>query len=249
VQVLGIDIGGSGIKGAIVDTVRGQLDSERHRIETPKPATPQAVTQTVKELVAHFDWKGPIGCGLPAATQHGVAQTAANIDKAWIGTDARHLFQEATGCPVEVINDADAAGLAEATYGAGKDRNGLVLLLTIGTGIGSALINNGILVPNTEFGHLRFKGGIAEHYAADSIRKKEDLSWNEWGKRLDNYLHYLHRVCYPDLFILGGGVSKKFERYKDKITTAIPVIPAQLLNQAGIVGAAVAARQMVERQS
>jgi len=241
-DILGIDIGGSGIKGAVVNTLDGQLISERHRLETPQPATPQAVAQVVRQLVAQFEWKGPIGFGFPAVIQHGVARTAANIDKLWIGTDVRYLLHEATGCSVKVINDADAAGLAESTFGAGQGRTGLILVLTVGTGIGSALINDGVLIPNTELGHLRFKGGIAEHYASDAVRRKEDLAWDKWGGRLNQYLHYVSSLFYPDLIVLGGGVSKKFHKYQEQLDLTVPVVPASLLNQAGIVGAALAGR-------
>lgn len=241
-DILGIDIGGSGIKGAVVNTSSGELISERHRIETPQPVTPQAVAQTVRQLVAQFEWKGSIGFGFPAAIQHGVARTAANIDKLWIGTDVRYLFHEATGCPVKVINDADAAGLAESAFGAGQGRKGLILVLTIGTGIGSALINHGVLIPNTELGHLRFMGGIAEHYASDAVRRQEDLSWDQWGDRLNEFLHHVASLFYPDLILLGGGVSKKFHKYQHQLDLTVPVVPASLLNQAGIVGAALAAK-------
>ncbi len=241
-DILGIDIGGSGIKGAVVNTSSGELISERHRLETPQPATPQAVAQAVRQLVAQFEWKGPIGFGFPAVMQHGVARTAANIDRLWIGTDVRELFHEATGCSVKVINDADAAGVAESTFGAGRGRKGLLLVLTIGTGIGSALINEGVLIPNTELGHLHFKGGIAEHYASDAVRRREDLSWEKWGERLNQYLHHLASLFYPDLIVLGGGASKKFHKYQDQLDLAVPVVPASLFNQAGIVGAALAGK-------
>jgi polyphosphate glucokinase len=241
-EILGIDIGGSGIKGAIVDSTHGTLTTERHRLETPQPATPQAVAHTVRQMVDHFAWKGPIGFGFPAVIQHGIARTASNVDKKWIGTDAQSLFEEATGCPVSVINDADAAGLAETNFGAGKGRKGLILVLTVGTGIGSALINQGSLIPNTELGYLRFKGDIAEHYVSDSVRRKEDLSWGKWGERFNAYLHHVSSLFYPDLIIVGGGASKKFDRYQDKIDLSIPVVPATLLNEAGIIGAALAAK-------
>lgn len=241
-EILGIDVGGSGIKGALVNVEEGVLITERHRIPTPQPSTPKAVAKVVAELVDHFEWEGPIGCGFPAAVQQGVAKTASNIHKGWIGTNVEQLFEKATKCPVRVINDADAAGLAEATFGTGRNRKGLVLLLTLGTGIGSALIMDGTLVPNSELGHLLFKGGIAEHYAADSARKREDLSWKAWGKRLNEYLVYAQRLFYPDMIILGGGVSKKFEKYEQYIDVPTTVVPASLLNGAGIVGAALAAR-------
>lgn len=240
--ILGIDVGGSGIKGAIVDVTTGQMLSERHRIPTPQPAKPKAIAQTVRELVKHFAWKGPIGMGFPAAIQRGVALTASNIDKAWIGTNVQTLMQEKTGCSVKVVNDADAAGLAEVAFGGGTGKDGLAILLTIGTGIGSALIQNGVLIPNSELGHLKFKGDIAERYASDAARKREDLTWKEWAKRFDEYLNHINRLFYPDLIILGGGASKKFDRYQEHFTIATEVVPAKLLNRAGIIGAALAGR-------
>ncbi|MEM7371264.1 MAG: ROK family protein [Bacteroidota bacterium] len=241
-NVLGIDIGGSGIKGAPVDVSSGKMLAERHRIPTPQPAKPKAVAKTVLELVQHFEWSGPIGVGFPAALQHGVAKTAANIDNSWIDTNAEKLFSEKTNCPVKVVNDADAAGLAEVTFGGGKGRSGLTILLTIGTGIGSAFVKDGILIPNSELGHLKFKGGIAEHYAADSAKKRDDLSWKEWAVRFDEYLNHVYRLFYPDLFILGGGASKKFEKFEKLLTVPAEVVPATLLNQAGIIGAALAGK-------
>ncbi len=246
-EILGVDIGGSGIKGAIVDTEKGVMLTERFRLDTPKPATPQAVAQTFRKVVDHFQWKGPIGVGFPAVIQHGVARTASNIDKKWKGTNAQLLLHETVGCPVTVINDADAAGLAEVKFGSGKNRQGFILLLTVGTGIGSAIINNGILLPNTELGHLRFKGGIAEHYAADSVRKKEDLNWEKWGKRFNEYLQHVEFLFYPDLFVIGGGVSKKFQRYEQYLKVNTPVIPASLLNGAGIIGAALGAEATIQQ--
>lgn len=243
-KVLGIDVGGSGIKGAIVDLETGKLITERHRIPTPQPATPKAVARTVAKLCEHFEWKGPIGAGFPAAIQNGIARTASNIDDKWIDVNVEGIFAEATACKVRVVNDADAAGLAEATFGGGKGQKGLVVLLTLGTGIGSAMIIDGVLVPNTEFGHLKFKGGIAEHYAADSVRKRKDLSWKEWGKRLNEYLNHVHRICYPDVIILGGGASKKFEKFVDELDVPTPIRPAELLNEAGIVGAALAGKDL-----
>ncbi|MEL6625838.1 MAG: ROK family protein [Bacteroidota bacterium] len=245
-ELLGIDIGGSGIKGAMVDIETGQLTTDRHRIDTPQPATPQAVAGVVKELVEHFKWKGPVGCGLPSVVLHGVAQTASNIDEGWIGTNAEALLHAETGLPFKVVNDADAAGLAEAAFGGGRNQHGLIMVLTIGTGIGSAIIADGKLIPNTELGHLRFKGGIAEKYAADSIRKKEGLPWEEWAVRLDEYLNHVYKLFYPDMLILGGGVSKKFERYQHKLDVPCPIQPAELLNQAGIIGAALAAQTHVK---
>lgn len=237
--VLGIDVGGSGIKGAPVDIKKGKLLSERLRIDTPQPATPKAVAKVFAELVSLHDWKGPIGCGFPAIVRRGVAMTAANIDDKWIGTDVQKLFSKACGCPVRVINDADAAGLAAVRYGAGKNVEGTVLMLTIGTGIGSALFVDGKLVPNTEFGHLKFKGTIAERYAANSVRKNENLSWEEWGKRFNEYLLHIDRLLSPDLVILSGGASKRFEEYRHLLTTPTKIIPSAMLNDAGTVGAAI----------
>jgi len=237
--VLGIDVGGSGIKGAPVDIKKGKLLSERLRIETPQPATPKAMAKTFAELVKIHDWKGPIGCGFPTIVRRGVALSAANIDKKWIGTNIEKLFSKASGCPVSVINDADAAGMAAVRYGAGKNVSGTVLMLTIGTGIGSALFIDGKLVPNTEFGHLFFKGMIAEHYAANSVRKAQNLSWEEWGKRFNEYLLHIDRLLSPDLVILSGGASKKFEEYRHVLTTETKIIPSAMLNEAGTVGAAV----------
>lgn len=237
-QVLGIDIGASGIKGAIVNIETGELVTERFRIPTPKPSKPKAVAKAVNEVVEHFKWKGIIGVGFPAVIKKGIAYTASNIDKKWIGTDGEKLFSEATGCPVYLRNDADVAGLAEMKYGAGKGKKGTIILITIGSGLGSAIFTDGNLLPNSELGHLKFKGMIAEHYAADSIRKKEDLSWDVWGKRFNEYLEHLEFLFTPDLFILGGGASKKFEKYENRIKVNCNVVPAQLLNHAGIIGAA-----------
>lgn len=243
-EILGIDIGGSGIKGTLVDIDKGEFAVERHRIETPQPSTPDAVAETVAKLVKHYNYKGPIGCTFPAVILHGVAMSAANVDKSWIGTNAEELFNQATGCPVCVLNDADAAGVAEMTHGVGQGRNGVVIMLTLGTGIGSAIFTNGILVPNTEFGHVEMGGKEAEHYAASSIRESEDLSWKKWGKRLNKYLNYMEMLFTPDLFILGGGVSKRSEKYMEYIDVRAEVVPAELRNDAGIIGAAMAASQM-----
>lgn len=243
-QVLGIDIGGSGIKGAIVDTDLGELVSERHRIETPQPATPEAVAQTVKELVEHFNWRGSIGFGFPAAIVNGECKTASNIDKSFIGVDLAKLFTQTTGCPCYVINDADAAGMAEIAFGLGKDQKGLIAFVTLGTGIGTALFIDGQLVPNCELGHIRIEeGGIGEHYAADSVRKREDLSWSKWGNRLNSYLNQLYFLCYPAQMILGGGASKKLEKFEEYLDLPCHVHAAQLLNEAGIIGAAAYARK------
>ena len=241
-QILGVDIGGSGIKGAIVDTQTGELLTERHRIATPQPATPEAVADTLKALVDHFDWQGPIGCGFPATVVHGIAKTASNIDKSWINTNAAELFSTKTKCPCFVVNDADAAGMAEFSFGAGKDKKGVVVLITIGTGLGTAVFTNGQLLPNTELGHIMLEGMVAEHYTADSTRKNEDLSWSKWGKRFNQYLQRLEFLLSPDCFILGGGASKKMDKFIEQLETSADVIPAQSLNQAGIIGAALYAK-------
>ncbi len=240
--VLGIDVGGSGIKGAPVDVRRGVLLAERLRIPTPRPAEPKAVARVVGEIVKHFAWSGPIGCTFPAVVQGGVVRTAANIDKSWIGVNARKLFARRTKCRVKLLNDADAAGIAEMRFGAGRGRKGLVIMLTIGTGIGSALFIDGRLVPNTELGHLVIHGKAAETRASANARKKQALSWKAWARRLDEYLRYVEDLLSPELFILGGGVSKKHEKFFHHFTADTPVVPAEMRNDAGIVGAALAAR-------
>lgn len=243
-EILGIDIGGSGIKGAPVDTEIGALMAPRFRIPTPKPAKPKPVAETVAEIVQHFDWHGPVGCGFPAAVRKGVVLTAANIAKKWIGTDAAALFSKTTGCPCLVVNDADAAGIAEMKFGAGQDREGVVLIVTIGTGLGTSLFADGCLLPNTEFGHIEIKGKEAELRASDATRKRKDLSWKKWSKRLDKYLRTMEQLVWPDLIVLGGGVSKKHEKFIPRLSVQAEVVPAQLLNEAGIVGAALAARSL-----
>lgn len=241
-DILGIDIGGSGIKGAPVDLNQGVLAAERLRIATPQPATPDAVADTVGRIIRHFNWTGPVGCGLPSVVQNGVARTAANIDSSWIGTDVRALLSQRTGCPVTVINDADAAGIAEMRFGAGRGRNGTILMVTVGTGLGTALFRDGTLVPNTELGHLLLNGKVAEKYASAATREDLGLSYETWAKRLDLYLHQLQSLFWPDLFILGGGISKKHEKFFPFLTIETEFLPAVLRNQAGIVGAALAAR-------
>jgi len=241
-DILGIDIGGSGIKGAPVDLNQGVLAAERLRIATPQPATPDAVADTVDGIIRHFNWTGPVGCGLPSVVQNGVARTAANIDSSWIGSDVRTLLSQRTGCPVTVINDADAAGIAEMRFGAGRGRNGTILMVTVGTGLGTALFRDGTLVPNTELGHLLLNGKVAEKYASAAAREDLGLSYKTWAKRLDLYLHQLQSLFWPDLFILGGGISKKHEKFFPFLTIETEFLPAVLRNQAGIVGAALAAR-------
>jgi polyphosphate glucokinase len=239
--VLGIDIGGTGIKGAPVDTRSGQLLADRHRILTPHPATPDAVTDVVGELAKFFDWSGPTGATFPAVVKDGVPRTAANVDQHWVGTDAAARFAKVIGGDVTVVNDADAAGVAEMTFGVGKGKRGLVIMVTLGTGIGSALFIDGELVPNTELGHLPMGKHDAEHIASEIVREEQDLSWKEWSKRVEEYLLLVERLFTPDLFIIGGGISKKADKFVprlEKVQTEI--VPAQLLNEAGIVGAALA---------
>ena len=241
-QVLGIDIGGSGIKGALVNVENGTLLTERYRIPTPQPAKPEPVAKTVAKIAKHFKWDGPIGCGFPAVVRHGFIHTAANIHDNWIDTNAADLFSKATNCPVHVINDADAAGLAEMTFGAGKGRMGVVLLVTIGTGLGTSLFTEGVLVPNTELGHIEIDCEDAELMASDAARKRDDISWEKWAKRLDTYLTRLESLIWPDLIILGGGVSKKYEKFMPHLDVQAEIVIAESLNEAGIIGAALAGR-------
>lgn len=242
-QVLGIDVGGSGIKGAPVDTRTGKLLAERFRIKTPKGADPGPVADVVAEIARSFDWKGPIGIGFPAPIKVGVAMMAANISDKWIGTNADELFTKTTGCPSTVVNDADAAGLAEMKFGAGKGQPGTVIMITLGTGIGTAIFHGGKLLPNTEFGHLDMNGKDAEHRASDAVRQLEDLSWKKYAKRLNRYLVAMEKLFWPDLFIVGGGISKMSDKYIPLLKIETPVVTAQFLNEAGIVGAALAARK------
>ena len=241
-QVLGIDVGGSGIKGAPVDTDTGALLAERVRIKTPKKAEPQPVAEVVAEIAKSFNWKGPIGVGFPAPIKSGVALMAANVSDKWVGTNADDLFTKVTGCDCTMINDADAAGLAEMKFGAGRGQPGTVILVTLGTGIGSAIFYRGVLLPNTEFGHLEVKGEDAEYRASDMARQRDDLSWKKYAKRLNKYLTAMEKLFWPDLFIIGGGISKESEKYIPLLQIDTPIVPAQLLNEAGIVGAALAAR-------
>jgi len=238
--VLGIDVGGTGIKGAPVDTRTGRLLADRHRILTPQPATPDAVAAVVGELAKFFDWTGPSGATFPAVIKNGVACTAANVDQSWIGTDASALFAQAIGGPVTVVNDADAAGIAEMQFGAARGHAGVVIMVTLGTGIGSAVFHDGVLLPNTELGHIQMRGVDAEDIAAESVREGEALSWKKWSKRLDEYLRILEGLFSPDLFVIGGGVSKKSGKFIPRLELHTEVVPAQLLNEAGIVGAALA---------
>lgn len=247
-QILGIDIGGTGIKTALVETTTGELIGERTRVATPRPATPEAVGATLKEVVKQHQWSGPIGIGFPAAIQHGVARTAANVDKSFIGLPIAEYFSKQTGCPVYMANDADVAGLAEMRFGAGKDNRGVVLIITIGTGLGTALFSDGHLMPNTELGHVFLSNGIeAERYASEAVRVVKDLKWKEWGDRFNLYLTTMESLLWPDLIVLGGGVSDKLHKFSPMITTKVPVVAASFLNQAGIVGAALFAEEEMKR--
>lgn len=240
--LLGIDIGGSGIKGNLVDLDSGQPIGDRFKVDTPEPSTPAAVAEIVAEIAAHFGGSGPFGCTFPAIISHGVARSAANVHPDWVGTDVVSLMASATGRRVAVVNDADAAGLAEMSFGAGRHRDGVVILLTFGTGIGSATFTHGVLLPNTEFGHLNFAGhDSVEDWAAARVRKAEDLSWDEWGRRVNRFLDHIGDVFSPDLVIVGGGVSRRYEKFSAEIDVDYDVVPAQLQNEAGIVGAAMAA--------
>ncbi|MFI1185346.1 polyphosphate--glucose phosphotransferase [Streptomyces californicus] len=242
-EIFGVDIGGSGIKGAPVDLDRGDLARERHKVLTPHPATPKGVADCVAEVVGHFDWSGPVGVTFPGVVTDGVTRTAANVDKGWIDTDARALLGERIGQPVTILNDADAAGVAEMTFGAGKGRTGTVVLLTFGTGIGSAVFTGGELVPNTELGHLELHGHEAEKHASTKAKDDGDLSWQHWAHRVQKYLLHVEMLFSPELFIIGGGVSRKAEKFLPLIEKVrAEIVPAQLQNNAGIVGAAMAAR-------
>jgi polyphosphate glucokinase len=245
-NVLGIDIGGTGIKGAIVDTVTGELVSERFRIDTPKPAKPEAVAESIKKIVDHFDWKGIAGSGFPTPLAHGKCQSGGNLHKSWKNVQVNELFEKYTGIKFTLVNDADAAAEAEMHFGAGKGKKGLVAVITLGTGIGSGLFFNGELIPNTELGHVTYKDDAFEKYAADSIRKRDDLTYKKWGKRLNKYFKHISLILSPDLFIIGGGASKKLDRYKDQIEIDIPIIPAENKNEAGIIGAAIAAAEGIK---
>ncbi|MCC6397666.1 MAG: ROK family protein [Bacteroidetes bacterium] len=239
--ILGIDVGGSGVKGAVVDVRKGTLVTDRYRLKTPGPGDPKSVAQVVARIVRHFVWRGPVGCGMPGPIKHGRIPVLSNLDKAWIGVDVAEVYSKACGCRVTVINDADAAGLAEMRFGAGKKRDGVVVLTTFGTGIGTAVFVDKRLVPNTEFGQMEINGKPAEVRASARVRKARDLSWKAWGERVNTYLLALENVLWPDLIIVGGGVSRKASRFLPRITTKAEVIPAKFRNEAGIVGAALAA--------
>lgn len=240
-EILGIDIGGTGTKGAIIDMNTGKLLTERMKFATPQPATPEAVADTVQQLVEGLGYKGDlIGCGFPAIVMDGVAKSAANIDKSWIGVNIEKILAEKTGCKVKVLNDADAAGMAEISFGKGKGRMGTVMLITIGTGLGSAMFTDGHLLRNSELGHFHLKGQkeVAEKFASNAIRKEEELDWKTWAKRFNQYVARIERMFSPSLIILGGGTSKRFHLYKQYLKSNAEIVPAQFENEAGVIGAA-----------
>jgi polyphosphate glucokinase len=244
--ILGIDIGGSGMKGNLVNPLTGELMADRFKAETPQPSIPEAVAVVVRQIVDHFEYEGPVGCTFPAIVKGGVTLSAANVDQAWIGCHAAELFSNATGHQVIVVNDADAAGIAEMAVGAGRDRPGVTLLLTFGTGIGSAMFHNGVLIPNTELGHLEFKGyESVEDWAAAKVKDDENLSWKSWAGRVNQLLEHLVSILSPDLFILGGGVSRRWEKWGTYLDVPVETIPAALRNEAGIVGAALWASSQI----
>ncbi len=240
-HILGVDVGASGIKGAIIDVHTGELRTERLRFPTPEPSLPQEVAKVFAQLTKEMEWHGPIGCGFPAIVKKGVSYSASNIDKSWIGANVADLLKKATGSDVFVLNDADAAGMAEMRFGKGKDKTGTVILITIGSGLGTGIFVDGKMIPNTEFGHIYLRGHqeVAEKYASNNAKEREQLSWEAWAKRFDEYLQHMDFLFSPDLFILGGGTSKYFELYKNHFTIPTPIVPAKLLNNAGMVGAAI----------
>jgi polyphosphate glucokinase len=240
-DVLGIDIGGTGIKAAPVDVTAGKLTAERVKLATPHPSTPDSVADVITTLVGKFNWAGPVGITFPGVVVRGVIRTAPNLDPAWAGVNAVELLGKAAGNPVSVLNDADAAGIAEMRFGAGHGQGGTVLLLTLGTGIGSALFYDGALIPNTEFGHIEIHGHDAEKRASEHAREVGDLSWGKWAGRVDTYLDKMEDLLWPDLIIIGGGISKRSDKFLPRLTLRAPVVPATLLNDAGIVGAAMTA--------
>jgi polyphosphate glucokinase len=243
-ESFGLDIGGSGIKGAVVDVERGSLITPRFRLPTPEGAEPDDMAGVVKAVVAHFGWNGSIGSGFPAVVTNGEARTAANIHPSWIGVNIEKIFGTYIGLPVHVLNDADAAGMAEMRFGAGAQyKKGVVLMITVGTGIGTAVFINGALLPNTEFGHIEVRGKDAERRASDATRQRKKLTWEEWGEVFNEYLDTMERLIYPDVIIVGGGISKQWGKFEYCLNVRAPVLPAQFLNEAGIIGAAVYASE------
>jgi len=247
-SVLGIDIGGSGIKGAIVNVKTGEMTTDKYRIPTPEQSTPEAVVKTIRQIAKKFEWEGPIGVGFPGVILHGVVKTAANVDDGWLNVHLENLLEKQTGSKNVAVNDADAAGLAEMKFGAGRKNKGVVIMLTVGTGIGAALFTQGKLSPNCEWGDICLRGGIdnAEKWASDAARKNYDLTWEEWIQRLTTYIQYIENMFWPDLIIIGGGFAKKLEKKGVPFETRTKIVPAQLLNEAGIIGAAVAARKLLK---
>lgn len=240
---MGVDIGGSGIKGALVDVDTGKLLTDRFRLPTPVKAKPNDVAETVAEVVKQFNYKGPVGCGFPAVIRRGVVYTAANISQSWIETHVEDLFKTVTGCPSYVLNDADAAGIAEMKFGMGAEYpRGVILMITLGTGLGTAIFVDGKLVPNTELGHIEIRGKDAERRASDAVRQRKELSWEVWADRLNEYLSTMERLFWPDLIVLGGGVSKQHNKFIPLLRLQAKVVPARLLNSAGMIGAALYAQ-------
>jgi polyphosphate glucokinase len=240
-KALGIDVGGSGVKGAIVNTVTGTLLSERYRVKTPWPATPRAVAQAIRRIVRHFAWKGRIGVGMPGPIKDGKLMLILNLDKSWTGVKAHNVYAKATGMPVVVLNDADAAGLAEMRFGAGKGVQGTVVMVTLGTGIGSSVFCNGKLLPNTELGQIEIRGKNAELHASARIRKEKNLSWEKYSRRLQDYFSMIELLFWPDLIIVGGGISRKSKKFVPNLKLHTRIVPALLKNEAGIIGAALTA--------
>ena len=247
-NILGIDIGGSGIKGCPVDTKTGQMLAERFRVETPEGGKPKDMMNAIIQLIEHFEWKGPIGCGYPGVIRKQKICTAANLNKGWIGLNLAELISNHTKTHTWVLNDADAAGIAEMRHGVGHEHsNDVVLLITVGTGLGTAIFTKGQLLPNTELGHIKIRGKEAEKRASGAVRKLEDLSWKEWSKRFDTYLRLLHSLFWPDLFIIGGGIVEKAEHFLPNLTVETPIKIAQMGNQAGLIGAAIAAEEAMKK--
>jgi polyphosphate glucokinase len=244
-EIFGMDVGGSGIKGAPVDVESGEMTAERFRLPTPEQALPVDVSETLHQVLEHFHWSGPVGVGFPGVIQNGVVRTAANIHPTWIGTNGAELFYQTSGCPTYLVNDGDAAGMGEMAFGAGRDQKGVVLMITVGTGIGTALFTDGILVPNTELGHIEIRGKDAERRSSDATRQRKDLSWDRWGARLSEHLERLENLFWPDLIIIGGGISKTPEKFFPYLRLRTRVVPAQMQNQAGTVGAALFAKKFI----
>ncbi|MDR2039879.1 MAG: ROK family protein [Bacteroidales bacterium] len=248
--ILGIDIGGSGIKGAIVNVKTGEMTTEKYRLPTPDPSTPEAVVGVIRNIAKKLKWNGPIGIGFPGVMQHGIVKTAANIDDGWLDVNLEKLIEKRTDNKCITVNDADAAGMAEMQYGAGKKNKGVVIMLTVGTGIGCSLFTKGKLVPNCEWGHICLPGGIedAEKWASDAARKKFELSWDEWMLRLKTYIDYIEEMFWPDLVIIGGGLAKKLAKNGIPFESRAKIVPADLFNEAGIIGAAVSAKKLLKKK-